>query len=121
MVDDVLQFDRNLESAYMKLLWAFLWEEHLWEHDGTTIFEPWFNAFGTRITGLINGRANSINSFTYFEQSFQDFVSVYPGDFWCNPQEPHPKWHQQGAVGLLDLMYLADEMHRIFQEGIVPT
>ena len=44
---------------------------------------------------------------------FQDGKKVYPGDTWCQPQQAHAKWHAQSAVGLLDLIYLADEINRL--------
>ncbi len=57
---------------------------------------------------------------------------MFPGYEWCNDFNPHSKWHQvctsvnciqtvnkiiswcsfqQAAVGLLDLIFLSDEMH----------
>ncbi len=40
-------------------------------------------------------------------------MNIYPGDFRCNRQTdtPHSKWHLQSAVGLMDLVYLADYVH----------
>ena len=38
---------------------------------------------------------------------------IYPGDEWCNPIEPHSKWHVESAVGLLDLVYLTDNLYRV--------
>ena len=30
---------------------------------------------------------------------------------WCNNQEAHSKWHVQSAIGLLDLVYLCDNIN----------
>ena len=38
---------------------------------------------------------------------------IYPGDEWCNPQQPHSKWHLQSGIGLLDLVYLCDNMYQL--------
>ena len=38
---------------------------------------------------------------------------IYPGDDWCNPQQPHSKWHLQSGIGLLDLVYLCDNMYQL--------
>ena len=56
------------------------------------------------------------NEFTYSFialKTLQDGKNVYPGAKWCQPQQAHAKWHAQAAVGLLDLVYLADEINRL--------
>ena len=49
----------------------------------------------------------------YDDNSFQDGRLTYPGDSWCNPQQAHAKWHHEAAVGLLDLAYVADNVHKL--------
>ena len=41
----------------------------------------------------------------------QNVTALYPGDTWCNNQEAHSKWHVQSAIGLLDLVYLCDNIN----------
>ena len=41
----------------------------------------------------------------------QNGTALYPGDVWCNNQEAHSKWHVQSAIGLLDLVYLCDNIN----------
>ena len=41
----------------------------------------------------------------------QNGTALYPGDTWCNNQEAHSKWHVQSAIGLLDLVYLCDNIN----------
>lgn len=45
--------------------------------------------------------------------SWQNGTGIYPGDFWCNLENPHSKWHLQSAAGLTDLVFLADDVFRI--------
>ena len=43
-------------------------------------------------------------------------VTVYPRtDARCRlePTAPHAKWHEMSANGLLDLMFLSDDMHAL--------
>lgn len=44
--------------------------------------------------------------------SQQNGTGVYPGEEWCNPYSPHAKWHVEAANGLMDLVYLADDLNR---------
>lgn len=50
---------------------------------------------------------------------FQDGKELYPGDTWCQLQQAHSKWHAQAAVGLLDLVYLADEIDRLLEPKLI--
>ena len=33
--------------------------------------------------------------------------------FWGTHREPHSKWHVESANGLMDLMFLADNIYRL--------
>ena len=48
-------------------------------------------------------------------KQFQDGYMIYPGDEWCNPLYPHTKWHLQSGIGLLDLVYLMDNVNELTQ------
>jgi hypothetical protein len=109
----------------IKLLYAFVWQEQTFKL--SFIYMPETMLLGGILVPILNGISNMLNSYTYFEQSFQvmfllhknpkrlfthfffqDGVNIYPGEQWCNRLSPHAKWHAQSAVGLLDLVYLAD-------------
>ena len=40
-------------------------------------------------------------------------IKVYPGDGGCNRRLPHAKWHVQSGLGLLDLVYLCDNIYEL--------
>ena len=59
-------------------------------------------------------------SFTTFEHSSSDFQSgenFYPGQDWCNPFDPHSKWHLETGIALPDFAFLFDEIHRLIEEA----
>ena len=71
------------------------------------------NILGAAFMSSVNGLANWLNSFPVLSPALQSGYGVYPGDVWCNPQEPHSKWHVESANGLMDLMMLADSVYRM--------
>ena len=44
---------------------------------------------------------------------FKDGINIFPAYQRCNDFNPHSKWHQQAAAGLLDLIFLGDDLHRM--------
>ena len=71
------------------------------------------NILGAAFMSTVNGLANWLNSFPVLSPALQSGYGVYPGDVWCNPQEPHSKWHVESANGLMDLMLLADSVYKM--------
>jgi hypothetical protein len=49
------------------------------------------------------------------DEDFQNAVNVYPGEGKCRVEQPHSKWHEASANGLLDLLLLADDMQTVFE------
>ena len=91
-----------------KLIFAFLWQEHVFPF---AIFKnPFVNDLGALIMPDFNELMNKLTGFTHTDSSLQDGHNIYPGDTWCRKQQPHSKWHEQSASGLLDLMFLSDYM-----------
>jgi hypothetical protein len=39
---------------------------------------------------------------------------VYPGDAQCRLSSPHAIWHEESAIGLLEIMFFADKLNEIF-------
>ena len=40
---------------------------------------------------------------------------IYEDDTLCQPTQAHTNWHAQSGTGLLDLVYLSDEIYYTFQ------
>lgn len=100
----------NFESALIKMLYAFLWQEWVIT-DKPIIFDPDFNEAGATFIRVVNAYANSLNDFPIYDQDLQNGVNIYPGDYWCNDYSPHAKWHLEASAGVTDLIYLAEDMY----------
>ena len=99
-------------ATLIKLIYAFLWQEYVLT--GADIFlDPEVNVLGAQAMSSINGLANYLSSFPVLDESLQSGYGVYPGDTWCQPQEPHSKWHTESANGLMDLMMLANSAFKV--------
>jgi hypothetical protein len=59
----------NVLSMGIKLGFAFVWHEELFEIQ--LVYLPEMMLLGGKFIPLINGIANMLNSYTYFEKSFQ--------------------------------------------------
>jgi hypothetical protein len=59
---------------------------------------PAVNKLGNLLTGF--DRNNDPN--------FQKARHVYPGDWHCRINQPHSKWHEAAANGVVDVVLLAD-------------
>jgi len=109
---DNIQLELDTLATLMKLIYAFLWQEYVLT--GSDIFlDPEVNVLGAAFMSTVNSLANYLNSFPVLSDPLQSGYGVYPGDTWCNPQEPHSKWHVESANGLMDLMMLADSVFRL--------
>ena len=62
---------------------------------------------------FVNRVINFITGFNHPDKNVQNSINIYPGDDRCRVEEPHSKWHEESANGLLDLMFLADYLHEI--------
>ena len=75
--------------------------------------QPITNEIGALILPLVNGLANQLNNFTYTDSAMQNGINLYPGETWCNPVQPHAKWHLETSIALTDFLFHSDEMFRI--------
>ena len=94
-----------------KLLFSFLWQE--WVINLPFFREPWVNVIGAYVMPYFNSFVNSITGYHHSDANLQENYDVYPGDFWCRKQQPHAKWHEESANGLLDLVFLADDLYAL--------
>lgn len=99
-------------GAFLKIIHAFLWQEKIIVSD-PIIFNPFINLLGFRLLPKVNGLINTLSNFQYSNSNFQSGRNVYPGETYCNENIPHAKWHLQSGLGLLDMVYLADDIRKI--------
>ena len=58
-------------------------------------------------------RSSMYRTIVHTYQILQRGIKVYPGDGGCNRRLPHAKWHVQSGLGLLDLVYLCDNIYEL--------
>lgn len=102
----------NSISALGKMIHAFVWNERR-VFTNPILLEPFTNMIGLALLPKVNRKINGASNFQYFKSHFQRGENIYPGEQWCNPKVAHAKWHVQSSLGVLDLIYLGDEMHRL--------
>jgi len=105
-------FQLNTVGTLMKIIYAFLWQEYALT-DSDIFLDPEANILGAEGIVTINRFADWLTEFPMLDPALQTGYGTYPGDAWCNPQEPHSKWHVESANGLMDLMMLADNIYRL--------
>ena len=81
------------------------------------LLEPRINVAGTALLPLVNELATSFTSFEHSSPDFQLGQNFFPGQDWCNPWDPHSKWHLETGIALPDLAFLFDEIHRLIAEA----
>jgi len=105
-------FQLNTVGTLTKIIYAFLWQEYALT-DSEIFLDPEVNILGASAIVSINKLADWLTDFPMLDPDLQTGYGTYPGDEWCNPQEPHSKWHVESANGLMDLMMLSDNMFRL--------
>merc|ERR1740131_859029 len=100
------QFQLNTVGTLVKLIYAFLWQEYALT-DNELFLDPEVNQIGANFMITINQLADWLTDFPLLDNNLQKGSGIYPGEDYCNPQEPHSKWHVESANGLMDLMLLA--------------
>lgn len=99
-------------GTLLKLAYAFLWQEEVIPWSGLTNAE--INKLGGDAIPVVNMIANAMNGFPHPDKDVQAAYGVYPGDTTCRISlSPHSKWHEQAGNGLLDLMFLTDDVNRL--------
>jgi len=106
------QFQLNTVGTLIKLIYAFLWQEYALT-DSEIFLDPEVNQLGASAMSSVNQLANYLTDFPVLDEGLQSGSGIYPGEVWCNPQEPHSKWHVQSSNGLMDLMLLADNVFKL--------
>lgn len=96
---------RQFAGTVLKLLYSFLWQEKTLQLD--IFLQDGPNRIGADIMPVLMSLFNFISGFDHADEAFQNGQGVYPGDEQCRLQ-PHAKWHEVSASGLLDLAFTAD-------------
>ena len=53
----------------------------------------------------------------YSNPEFATGQDFYPGQDWCDPWNPHSKWHKQTAIALTNLVFLGDQFYELLTTG----
>ena len=104
----------NTAGTVVKLLYAFLWQEAVFDLGGANL-TPEANAFGAALLPHVNNLGNNLTSWSLHVSDIQG-GGGYPGSWWCNDIIPHAKWHVETAAALADVARLGDMVHRILMQ-----
>ena len=103
---------KKFAAMLMKLGWAFLWQEKF-----IPIFTPLYHPIplwiGATATPLWNHLSDTLSGFIQTDDAIKNGIHVYPGDHHCRHISPHALWHEESAYGLLDMVFLADYVHKV--------
>lgn len=73
------------------------------------------------MTPIINQLSNALTGYDrtsyYFDREFQRSNNVYPDNLRCNALQPHSKWHESAANGLIDLLLFCADTKNIIDGG----
>lgn len=97
-------------GVLVKMVYAFLWQEQ-------TIVGPWLvspldNLLGAFLMPLVNRMGDFLTGYPH-PSYVTDCGAVYPGSTMCRARIAHAKWHEESANGLVDLIYLTDDVRSI--------
>lgn len=107
---ETTKFLGNTAGTLIKLFYAFLWQEGYVTNP--IVFNPAFNELGSTLLPLLNKLSCELTSYSYSYPGFYQGEDFYPGQQGCR-WNPHSKWHLQGSIGIVDWVFLADEIHRL--------
>jgi hypothetical protein len=105
----------KMTGVMVKLFYAFLWQEWVFTFgpEGDLMYRPRVNELGAYLMPGVNTLANMLTGYVHTEPNVQDCVDVYPADARCRVEESHSKWHEEGGNGLLDLMFISDDIFSV--------
>ena len=101
---------RRSAGMLIKMLWAFVWQEQVFK--GAWLLSPEANQIG----GAVIPEVNLVGDFLtgYWHPLYvRASIGVYPGNALCKSLVAHAKWHEQSANALVDLVFVADDIHTL--------
>jgi hypothetical protein len=106
-------------SIFVQQIYAVLWHEQLFPVKILTRKIP--NFLGATLIRAVNLMSNKLTGFDRRnDPDFQKSHHVYPGDFHCNIQQPHSKWHEITGNGLVDVDLSADSLAKVIAGEQLP-
>jgi hypothetical protein len=99
-------------GVLMKIGYAFLWQEYLvnipflYNHSITRHFGALFMLDWNRMSSDISG-------FPQTDDAVITSIDLYPGVEYCRSYSPHALWHEESANGLLEIVFLCDNVNKI--------
>ena len=103
---DSITLLRMFAGLYMKLIFAFLYQE---------LFVPadWMHGyygmhFGVFIMPIFNEISNMVSGITQTDPQVGSSYDLYPGHSTCKYSSPHALWHEESANGFVELLFIAD-------------
>jgi hypothetical protein len=66
----------------------------------------------------VNAFANMLTGYVETDANVQECIDVYPADYRCRIEQSHSKWHEEGGNGLLDLVFLSDDVFSVTSNAL---
>ena len=104
-------------GTLLKMANAFLWQEEIIKWSG--LKSPEKNRIGGEAMPYINMISNALSGYPHPDKDIQRCTNVYPGGEACRlGTSPHAKWHEGAGNGLLDLIFLSDDVNRLISSKL---
>ena len=114
-INDKLQILAKFTGMIIKILWAFLWQEFFIPLPALYSSIP--NFLGAKMTPFINAFSDLLSGFPKTDQNVVWSKNIYPGSDQCRVKSPHSLWHEESAMGLLEIVFLADFVHDVIERN----
>jgi hypothetical protein len=115
----VLKSIVSCQCSVCRQLYAFLWQEVVIA--GQHLTKKSANFLGAIGIPVLNKLCNKLTGFDHRnDRDFQKSRHVYPGDWHCNIQQAHSKWHEVTATGLADVAFMADALAKVIAGEQLP-
>ncbi|GMH86702.1 hypothetical protein TL16_g10628 [Triparma laevis f. inornata] len=111
--DKKLLLKRGL-GVLLKIGYAMFWQEELFA--GPWLTSTRANDIGAFLQPFVNVLADYMTGYEH-PTVVRTGHNIYPDCNRCRKQEPHSKWHEQSSVGLVDLVYLTDDVDILLRTG----
>ena len=97
-------------GTIFKLLYSFVWQEQFFV--GKFLTSPNANRIGGLLIPYVNAITDHMTGYIH-PDNVRKAKDIYPGDEVCRFLVAHAKWHEQSANGLVDLIFLTDDIHSV--------
>ena len=65
----------------------------------------------------MNGFSDEISGFAKTDYNVVASKNIYPGDQKCRVKSPHSLWHEESAMGLLEIVFVADYVNHVISKS----